>query len=104
MATRYAAPTSTHARRRFRERLKLPVRAMRRMTREALLYGADPHELDLPLRLKLESAIKRNDPTQEKFVKVYRGHVFVFAKDRQSLVTVIQLHLDGYEDNEDDEH
>lgn len=80
-----------HGKGRFRERVKLPLRALRRMSAQAMSEGLPPERVDYATRLKLASIQERLDPEGNCYQRVYRGFLFVIAKDTNALVTVYPL-------------
>ena len=74
---------SRHARRRFRQRTGMPVRALRRAAHRAVTEGHDPHDLHPHVRDKLLKKIEpRNGaPNQGDIhvIKVFDGDIYLFA-------------------------
>lgn len=90
-AVRDEQPFTRHGKQRFRERVKLPLRAIRRMARLALADGARAEELPFATQFKLDTLQRRLDPAGQTEQRVYRGFIFVFAKEDRALVTVYPL-------------
>lgn len=88
---------SKHARRRFKERAKLPPRATERMAALALREGMKPNDprLSPPLRAKIERTRQNNldNLSLWSIYRVYRDCLFIFAADG-TLITVIH----GFDD------
>lgn len=83
--------TTLHARRRVKERVKLPHRAAQRMAELALERGMHPDDprLTPPQRAKIErSKAKHSDHMPDGQYRVYQGRLFIF-NGNGSLVTVI---------------
>jgi hypothetical protein len=76
-----------HGKKRFKQRLKLPLRALRRMTAKALAEGLAPEDLPSPQREVVLSARRRHDVSEKAKVRVLGKHLFVFT-ETDSLVTV----------------
>lgn len=83
--------TTKHGKRRFRERVKLPARALKRMVEQAKKYGKRPDELPLPARLKVLSQQARYDRDNHGDPIIYRGFIFIFSRDQGHLITVYPL-------------
>ena len=86
-----------HARRRFKERVKLPHRATERMALLALERGLDEDDPSLspPLRAKMRRARQNHDmpPGQHGVYCMYQGILYIFASNG-ALLTV----LPGFDD------
>lgn len=81
-----------HARRRFKQRAKLPARATDRMAALAYEHGLheDDPSLTPPLRAKMRRARLKDQSTGKPFVyRLYRGLLYIFT-DLGALVTVLQ--------------
>jgi hypothetical protein len=97
------AAVTYHARRRFKERAKLPPRAARRAAQKALEFGMDENHPDLSPALRGRLLRSKNNPEHVspnpdapyKF-RVYCGLLYIF-KHNNALITV----LPGF-DNPDD--
>jgi hypothetical protein len=100
---------STHARRRFKQRSGLPIRAVGKAAATALARGRGPEALPRGLRLKLTNSIARHTENRGKhtFARVHRGFAFIFVVEPAGatdpspillLVTVLpdyQLHFEA---------
>ena len=80
---------TTHAKRRFKERLHLPARAARKAAEDAIRLGLDPDRLHPALRARTESMMNRHDPHGQTFIKVHKGHGFIFARKAQREAVVL---------------
>jgi hypothetical protein len=86
-------PVTTHARKRVRERLGLPARAVRRMAQRAWDEGKRLHELPTPVRLELLDRQRMHEQrtgTEAELV-VYRGFLFLFNKYDRALITTFPV-------------
>lgn len=88
--------TTKHGKRRWKERVKLPIRTMRRMSEKAWREGKGFDQLPYALQLKLQSMDERlshGDPTTLSCIRVYQGHAFVFREgfSYPVLITVFEL-------------
>lgn len=95
--TRRQHPVTDHGRKRVRERLKLPARAVRRMAEKAWTEGQRLHELTLPVQHEIKVRQGRHDPGG-RFTEpvVYRGFLFIFSKEYLTLITTYPLsYLEG---------
>lgn len=81
-------PLTRHGKLRFRQRAKLPLRALRRMVKEARANGLSPTTLPAHSQHRLASIQSRLDPEGNCRQVVYRGFVFVFNKADDALVTI----------------
>lgn len=70
-----------HARKRFRERTGLPIRAADSCAAKALTKGLSPDELPPVLRTKLLASFDRHAEGDKalSFGRVYGGHAYVFC-------------------------
>lgn len=84
-------PITKHAKRRFRQRLKLPARALKRMAGQAWEHGQRVHELPKAARLKVLSQQSRFDPDGVAEPVIYRGFIFIFDRETRAFVTVYPL-------------
>lgn len=83
--------TTLHARRRVKERIKLPHRAAKRMAQLALERGLHPDDPSLtpPQRAKIERSRRANyEQTPNAQYRVYHGCLWVF-NGVGSLLTII---------------
>lgn len=85
--TDFLHPATRHGKRRFKQRLGLPLRALRRMTEKALSEGLRLEDLPDPVRNATVSTRADHDPDGTTKVRVYRDHLFVFASN-DVLITV----------------
>lgn len=92
---------SRHARRRFKERTGLPIRAADTTAGKALMQGKAPNQLPPHLESKLLNSLARNQSHDKTaFARVYRGFAYVFAagvdlSDPHLLLITV---LPGYDD------
>jgi hypothetical protein len=102
MATRFPdVPLTKHCKRRFRERMKLPTRALQRMANEAFAIGARAEDMPAPARHKILSQQARYCPSGEAEVRVHRGFIFIFDRKLHALVTLYPLGVPDFYLRED---
>lgn len=84
---------SVHAKRRFKQRVGLPIRAAKRASKDALLHGARLHELTVFQRLQLSDMMQRHMAAANdmRFVRVHKGHAYVFALKKDGRVVVVTV-------------
>lgn len=74
---------TTHARRRFKQRTRLPPRAVRTTARRALLEGLAPHDLPPLLADELaESIIRHGGEDSRSFIRILDGVPFVLTPQK----------------------
>lgn len=83
---------TSHAKKRFRERMKLPVRAMRRIVQDALKLGKPPEEMPHYARVTLEAQQQRFAHAEAAFVRIYRNFVFVFFDTNPEITSLLTLY------------
>lgn len=72
---------SLHARRRFKERVGLPIRAAKRAAFEALHYGKRLDQLHFAHAARLIDMARKHDAVNpmSSLVRVYKTHAFIFC-------------------------
>lgn len=84
--------TTKHARRRLKERAKLPPRSAARQAVKAFTEGKTPDdpEVSPALRARIEKFMARSwaETGEQRVYRLYRGCLFVFA-DNGALITVL---------------
>jgi hypothetical protein len=78
-----------HGKRRFRERVRLPARALKRQVALAWMSGLRPEELTGVLRTKLDMIRKRHAADERPAeYRVWRDYIYVLDRETRALITV----------------